>query len=151
MAEDRDVELEVRSKHSMCRSFVRFINNTDRKVDVIWINFEGQHVKYKTLPPSSFFNADTFATHPWVFIDSETQDRLVVNCAEVFIAEPRQGRTHVYITIPLYTLRERALQVVRNALSQPEDAFKLELPITLQRELATMLKVSMKSRRISTC
>jgi von Hippel-Lindau disease tumor supressor len=162
MAEDSEVaDSDIRSKHSMFRSFVRFINNTDRKVDVIWINFEGQHVKYKTLPPGAFFDANTYATHPWLFIDSETQDKLVVKSEEVFRPEPwyqhllkeepprRPERTHVYITIPIYTLRERSLQVVRNNLSQPDDAFKLELPISLQRELATMVRERMTPRSIA--
>jgi von Hippel-Lindau disease tumor supressor len=152
----------LKSKHSRCKSFIRFINNTDRVVDVIWINFEGQHVKYKTLPPSAFFDCNTYVTHPWLFFDSETHDKLVVKSEEVFRPEPwyvqyQQGedlprkpdRTLVYITIPVYTLRERSLQVVRNNLSQPEDAFKLELPSTLQRELAAKVKESSETQIVA--
>jgi von Hippel-Lindau disease tumor supressor len=156
MVEDSEVAGYIlRSEHSLHQSFVRFINNSNRTVDVIWINFEGRHVKYKSLQPGVFFDVNTYATHPWVFLDSETQDRLVVRSKEVFLPEqchvqlvhlrreafpPMPQRTHVYITIPLYTLRERSLQVVRNSLSQPEDAFKLEVPNTLQRELAAMVQ-----------
>lgn len=159
MAEDSGIEdSDLKSKHSSHKSFVRFINNTDRVVDVIWINFEGQHVKYKTLPPSAFFDCNTYVTHPWLFFDSETRDKLVVKNKEVFLPEAwyvqyqhlreedlplKPDRTLVYITIPVYTLRERSLQVVRNSLSQPEDAFKLELPSTLQRELAAKVKESL--------
>jgi von Hippel-Lindau disease tumor supressor len=158
MVEDTEVEgCVVRSEHSLHQSFVRFINNSNRTVDVIWINFEGRHVKYKSLQPGVFFDVNTYATHPWVFLDSETQDKLVVKSKEVFLPEPwhvhrrlREAfppmpqRTHVYITIPLYTLRERSLQIVRDNLSQPEDAFKLEVPDTLQRELAAMVKKKTK-------
>lgn len=165
MAEDCQVaDYVLKSEHSVYESYVRFINNSDRKVDVIWINFEGLHVKYKTLPPGAFFDVNTYATHPWVFLDSETQDRLVVKCKEVFLPEPwdvrhqhlrreefppRPERTLVYITIPLYTLRQRSLQIVRDTLSQPDDAFKLEIPNSLQRELAAMVKISIKSRSIA--
>jgi von Hippel-Lindau disease tumor supressor len=163
MAKDREVaESDLRSRDSLYKSFVRFINNTDRKVDVIWINFEGQYVKYKTLTPGAFFDANTYATHPWLFIDSETQDKLVVKSKEVFRPQPwhvryqhlehlpcRPERTRVYITIPVYTLRQRSLQVVRNNLSQPEDAFKLELPKSLQNELATMVRDCMKTQSIA--
>jgi von Hippel-Lindau disease tumor supressor len=165
MAEDSGItDSDLKSKHSRDQSFVRFINNTDRVVDVIWINFEGQHVKYKTLPPSAFFDCNTYVTHPWMFFDSETHDKLVVKCEEVFRPEPwyvqyqhahaeglpmKPKRTLVYITIPIYTLRERSLQAVRNNLSQPEDAFKLKLPNTLQRELAAMVKESVETKIIA--
>jgi von Hippel-Lindau disease tumor supressor len=153
----------LRSEHSRHESFVRFINKSNRTVDVIWLNFEGLHVKYKTLQPGVFFDVNTFATHPWVFLDSETQDRLVVKSKEVFLPEPwyvqyrhlrreelppTPARTSVYITIPLYTLRERTLQIVRDNLLQPDDAFKLELPNSLQRELAAMVKKTVKFRSV---
>ena len=149
----------MKSKHSIHKSFVRFHNKSVWKVDTIWINYEGHHIKYKTLLPGTSYNINTFSTHPWLFIDSETQDRLVVKSKEVFIPEPwyvqneetppRIERTHVYITIPLYSLRQRSLQVVRNNLSQPEDAFKLELPSSLQKELADMVRESTRTRSIA--
>ena len=155
---------ELKSRQSLHKSYIRFQNNTNRKVDIIWINYEGHHVKYKTLMPGSYYDVNTFATHPWLFIDSETQDRLVVQSKEVFSPEPwhlqirhlRRGeipprveRTNVYITIPLYPLRQRCLQVVRNNLSQPEDAFKLELPNSLRNELADMVRESTRTRSIA--
>ncbi|KAJ9599330.1 hypothetical protein L9F63_010197 [Diploptera punctata] len=150
----------LKSRSSVHKSFVRFHNKTERKVDVIWINYEGHHIKYKTLLPGSFYDVNTFVTHPWLFIDSETQDRLVVKSKEVFCPEPfrhfrreevppRLERTHIHITIPVYSLRQRCLQVLRNNLSQPEDALKLELPVSLQKELADMVRESTRTRVIS--
>jgi von Hippel-Lindau disease tumor supressor len=162
MVEDSVVaDYDLRSEHSLHKSFIRFINKSNRTVDVIWLNFEGRPVKYKTLQPGVFFDVNTFATHPWVFLDSETHKRLVVESKEVFLPEPwyvqyshlrsealpsQLGRTSVYITMPLYTLRERSLQFVSENLSQPDDAFKLELPISLQRELSAMVKKTLKFR-----
>jgi von Hippel-Lindau disease tumor supressor len=154
-------DFNVRSEHSLHKSFVRFINKSNRTVDVIWINFEGRLVKYNTLQPGVFLDMNTYATHPWIFLDSETQDRLVVESKEVFLPEPwyvqyrhlrreelppTPERTPVYITIPVYTLRERSLQIVRDNLLQPDDAFKLELPNSLQRDLAAMVKKTVKFR-----
>lgn len=149
----------LKSLNYMTRSFVRFHNNTRRQVDVVWINYEGQHVKYKTLSPGGFVDVNTYVTHPWLFIDSETKDRLVVKSEEVFMPEPwfnrylgvprhelnqhqQIDRTNVYITIPLFSLRQRALQVIRNRLRCPEHAYNLELPTHLQQELATLVRQS---------
>ncbi|KAK7868785.1 hypothetical protein R5R35_003630 [Gryllus longicercus] len=147
-----------RSINHSTRSFLRFFNNTERKVDVIWLNYEGQNVKFKTLSPGGFVDVNTYVTHPWIFIDSETKDRLVVKSGQVFLPEPwytrylglprnqlqqtQIQRTHVFITIPLFSLRQRALQIVRNNLVNPEDAYKLEIPKELQNELAKLIKES---------
>lgn len=143
---------ELRSKQSVNSAFLRFINNSQRKVDIVWIDYKGQHVKYKTLLPGTFVDANTFETHPWLFIDADTRDRLVVKDEEVFLPVPwfkslvgqhhptYPERTKVYITIPVFTLRQRALQIIRDLLGHPEDAFKLELPVSLQKQLAKMVR-----------
>jgi hypothetical protein len=37
----------LRSKSSARASYIRFLNTTTRRVDVIWINYDGVRVKYK--------------------------------------------------------------------------------------------------------
>lgn len=48
----------IRSRPSRGLSFVRFMNITQRKVDVIWINYEGARVRYKTLEPQEFVDVN---------------------------------------------------------------------------------------------
>ena len=91
-------------------SLVRFVNRTTRKVDVVWLNYEGMGVKYRTLNPGEGVDVNTFVGHPWIFRDNITGEKLVVQANEVFEPEawaqngngntwPLQ-RKHVAITIP---------------------------------------------------
>lgn len=65
-------------------SFVRFVNQTLRKVDIVWLNYEGARVRYKTLQPDQFVDVNTFVGHPWIFRDADTGDKLMVQLQEVF-------------------------------------------------------------------
>lgn len=52
---------------SVISSFVRFVNRTQRHVDIVWLNYEGARVRYKTLQPEQFVDVNTFVGHPWIF------------------------------------------------------------------------------------
>lgn len=100
--------VEVRkSKKSVICSLIRFYNRTERGVDIIWLNYEGARVKYKTLQSYEFVDVNTYVGHPWIFLDVESGERLVVNLKSVY--EPTTGwvpgqwppiRKVVNITIP---------------------------------------------------
>lgn len=104
----KDREPVLRSKKSVHYSFLRFVNKTNRNVDVVWVNYEGARVRYKTLNPDNYLDINTFAGHPWIFFDSETGDRMMVQLKEIFepVAWNSEGnnwppqRKVVNITIP---------------------------------------------------
>ena len=77
---------------------LRFVNNSSRTLDVLWLNYEGTEQKYAAVPPDSqhvqgmyplprhvpatmeckdlqlysiLAGAATFTTHPWIIRDSE--------------------------------------------------------------------------------
>lgn len=77
-------QMALRSRSSNIYSFVRFVNRTLRKVDIIWLNYEGSRVKYKTLAQDQFVDVNTFVGHPWIFRDADTGDRLLVKLCEVY-------------------------------------------------------------------
>ena len=92
----------------------------------------------------------TFVSHPWIFLDSHTHARLVTNSIaleEVWDCPPpklvrlrggeiRPTRAHVNITLPVYSLKECAMQAVQRCLREPRDAYELlGLPVGLQRDL----------------
>ena len=74
----------LKSDRSMVHSFVRFLNCTVRRVDVVWLNYEGIGKKYQTLAPNQWIDVNTYVGHPWIFRDSATGDKLVVQLKEVF-------------------------------------------------------------------
>ncbi|CAG7836705.1 unnamed protein product [Allacma fusca] len=118
----------------------------------------GVRVKYKTLEPNEYFDVTSFVNHPWIFRDSETQTKLVVRSQEVYdCPEPvyvklREGmlrptRSLVTITLPVYSLQECAMQAIQRALHTPEDAYKLEIPVALQKELHHRCSLTLRIRK----
>nr|CAD7455090.1 unnamed protein product [Timema tahoe] len=158
MAHNTHTPPKICSQNCDQRSYIRFCNTTERSVKVFWVNYEGKYVLYRVLPPCTHFDTDSFVTHPWVFVDAVTQERLVVNQEEVFYPQPmimrsdnRTYRNCIFITLPLYSLKEIALQVVRNnivrregvyRLVHIEDVYRLEIPVVLQKELIAAIHKS---------
>ncbi|XP_015115669.1 von Hippel-Lindau tumor suppressor homolog [Diachasma alloeum] len=141
----------INNRHS---SFVRFINTTTHDVEVLWIDYEGLAVRYGILNPGDRLDINTFATHPWIFVEEDTRDRFVVDGKDVFLPQPWFARyldmprhelpqmierTQVNITLPIYTLRDLSLRVIKRRLRHDYHAFLLEIPQSLQYELASML------------
>ncbi|XP_068215397.1 von Hippel-Lindau disease tumor suppressor isoform X2 [Palaemon carinicauda] len=137
----------LRSQNSREHSFVRFMNHTQRSVDVYWLTYQGRRQKYTTLRPGSSYKINTYVSHPWIFRDAQTKAKLVVNSEEVYFPRPwNEGARilgpvmpcHVteYIIIPVYSLKDRAIQIVRSQLRVPEDAYKLDIPQTLRTAIA---------------
>ncbi|XP_071517189.1 uncharacterized protein [Panulirus ornatus] len=97
---DQAVQLQqqqqvIRSLRSRQRSYVRFVNRTQRTVDVIWLDYNGVRQKYKTLIPGEAFKVNTFVTHPWIFRDAETTATLLVNSEEVFYPKVEEKQCEV--------------------------------------------------------
>ena len=98
-----------RAGRSVVHSFVRFINRTARRANIIWVDYNGQAVHMNTLEPAASVNVNTFVGHPWLFRDSSSGDKLAVQCHEVYrppawysqrAADRRPARRTVYITLP---------------------------------------------------
>ncbi|XP_033332551.2 von Hippel-Lindau tumor suppressor homolog [Megalopta genalis] len=130
----------LRSLDNKVKSYVRFCNTTSHVVALFWIDYKGQAVRYGTLSRNNCLDIDTFVTHPWIFVDQQTGDRYSVNHKPVFYPEPHRlnggGRTRVLITEPMYNLRDRALRVVAERMTNCHDAYKLEIPFELQNEVS---------------
>lgn len=145
-------EVRHRSLNSEQQAYVRFFNKTDRPVELIWISYLGEYKKYRVLMKDEFIDINTFKTHPWIALDQLTRERLHIDksfayyprTSKEILLERRPGveipenyeiRVKSYITIPLYSLKYRALLAIRNCLNEPDQVDSLELPESLANEL----------------
>lgn len=149
--------IRLRSRESIEKIYLRFMNKTKRKANVVWIDYEGVPKKYCTLDPDQFVDVNTFVSHPWIFEDDRTGDKLAVhnnfvfypsNWAEVIRQQVPNApanvtpcRIIVPIRIPVYSLRNRCLQVVRDNINRDliANLDELQLPKSVNDDLNIML------------
>ncbi|XP_005522012.1 PREDICTED: von Hippel-Lindau disease tumor suppressor [Pseudopodoces humilis] len=122
----------LRSVNTRELSEVVFNNHSPRYVLPVWLDFEGRPRCYPVLQPRSGRVMRSYRGHLWLFRDAGTNDGLLVNQQELFVAAPNV--TKADITLPVFTLKERCLQVVRSLVS-PMNYRKLDIVQSLYEEL----------------
>lgn len=126
----------LRSVNSREPSQVIFCNRSPRVVLPVWLNFDGEPQPYPTLPPGTGRRMHSYRGHLWLFRDAGTYDGLLVNQTELFVPSLNVDGQPIFanITLPVYTLKERCLQVVRS-LVKPEDYRRLDIVRSLYEDL----------------
>ncbi|XP_041765601.1 protein Vhl [Anopheles merus] len=137
----------LRSEHSVLRSFLLFRNTTERTVDVYWVNYSSRFIHYTTLKPKTGCMVNTYVTHPWVFKDRQSGERMHVRHQPVYLPEPwytnfnsagRLTRKEVNIHFPVRTLMDNCLWRIVALLADKEESalHELEIPRVLKQDLA---------------
>ncbi|KAE8612108.1 hypothetical protein XENTR_v10012726 [Xenopus tropicalis] len=141
---------QLRSFNSRQPVQVVFCNRSTRTVQPIWVNFQGDPQSYPTLPAGSGRRMNTYLGHIWLFREAETDVGLMVNKKEVYVPNPNvNGQPAlVNISLPVFSLKERCLQVVRS-LVKPEDYRKLEIVVSLYEDLENRPDVAKDLRRLA--
>lgn len=104
---------------------------------------------------SFFIQINTFVTHPWIFVCSETGERLHVNNKDVYMPEPwfkfinnaengvvEVGRQDVIIHYPLRSLRDICLWDLVFLVETKDEIYDLEIPNSLKVELSKYFRQS---------
>ncbi|NXP56689.1 VHL disease, partial [Heliornis fulica] len=136
----------LRSVNTRELSEVVFNNRSPRFVLPVWVDFEGRPWAYPVLQPRTGRIMHSYRGHLWLFRDAGTNDSLLVNRQELFVAAP--GVSRADITLPVFSLKERCLQVVRS-LVKPMDYRKLDIVQSLYEELEDHPDIRKDLQRLS--
>ncbi|XP_044744941.1 protein Vhl [Coccinella septempunctata] len=129
----------LRSQESETRCYIRFMNLTERRVNVVWVNFSGLFVSYTTLDRGQFVDVNTFKTHPWIAFDDKTQDRMHIDKKLVY--HPQTFREHLAEKLPGYKYREGVESRIMIVISLPVHSLKYTVLLYLKNHLNDPLKV----------
>ncbi|NXN92904.1 VHL disease, partial [Rhinopomastus cyanomelas] len=136
----------LRSVNTRELSEVVFKNLSSRSVLPVWVDFEGRPRNYPVLKPRTGRVIYSYRGHLWLFRDAGTNDRLLVNRQELFEVAPNV--TTADITLPVFTLKERCLQVVRSLVKR-RDYRKLDIVQSLYEDLEDHPDIKKDLQRLS--
>lgn len=109
--------------HKFRNTFFKILQN--RQIN----NARAKQNRYLVDQREVFFPAPWFVNYRGVGLPWRERNEL----------QQRVERTNVYIVLPMFTLQELSLRVIKNCLRYDSQAFLLDIPRSLQLELFAML------------
>lgn len=145
------------AQNSNGQTFVFFLNTTQRQVNLYWMDYNGSQDLFTTLKPGSGIKANTFVSHPWIFRDAMTGERMHVKHQDVFWPQIyrvknadqwMRCRKLIAIHQPVTSLRTKCLWRFAHLIYGQNEEFleSLALPRTLHRDLKARLAFIEKHR-----
>lgn len=142
----------IKSQSSTHVSYIMVLNLTGFQVDVVWIDYEGRHVKYKSIPHRSQWNSKTYVTHPWVFFKAGTRDQMNIvsrsGISSVLFPkgykEGEEERVRMFVLIrPVHSLKQLCFRTLYYVLElHKRDAQELPLPRTVIQEFTDFVETT---------
>lgn len=148
---------KLKSEHAEIRSFVLFKNVTKRTVDIYWVNYSSKFVHYSELAPDAQVPVNTYVTHPWVFIDKKSGERMLVKGKSVYNPDPwytnidangKLNRIEVRIHYPLRSLKGICTWNVFSSLQDKHHFIELDVPKTLIDDLRSCYNLYLMSSKL---
>lgn len=141
--DEKGQRVVVKSLESTSRAYLRFTNKTSRPVDVWWRDFHGARRHYVRLDSGTYFDINSFITHPWEFTDVATKESYVINNKTIYRPPTNIGgmmyRTNWNITIAVRSLRHTVLLTLAVKIDDPNAVNALGLPRVLAEELQKLI------------
>lgn len=148
------------AQNSLEQTFVFFHNSTQRCINLYWMDFNGSQDFFTMLKPGAGIKANTFVTHPWIFRDAQTGQRMQVKHQDIFwpqlyrVRDPQNWRQWIpcrkLITIhqPVRSLRYTCLWRFAEQIygNQAAVLAREDIPNILKRDLSNVLKLIEKHR-----
>jgi hypothetical protein len=104
----------LRSLNNESATYIKFLNRTERKIHLFWLDYKGSLVRYGDIPPDRGVSMNTYVTHPWVARDAVTLYPMMLNGNQIFYPQTERNgqifslinRERVDIHIPgIYIIR----------------------------------------------
>ncbi|XP_022804368.1 von Hippel-Lindau disease tumor suppressor-like isoform X2 [Stylophora pistillata] len=142
-------ERPLKSLHNRIESPVLFVNHTGRRVNLKWFDYSGEEKLFATIVggTNNRLKMNTYVTHPWIAVDEETNERLLLNFRETFFPDEPViqrvdfdarrfyvVRAEINITTPVYRLEEYCTRFLRKTVLS-QNIRKLPLPQSILKEI----------------
>ena len=103
----------LKSLNTRIASPVEFINHTGKTVNLKWFDYDGKEVPFATLQSDNCLEVNTYVTHPWIAVDEQTNETMLLNLSKAYFPDEPvirrvdyEGRrfyavrTQIHITTP---------------------------------------------------
>lgn len=106
--EESDEELSrrpLKSLNTRIASPVEFVNHTGRTVNLKWFDYDGKEVPFATLESNNCLEVNTYVTHPWIAVDEQTNETMLLNFRKTYFPDAPVIRRVDYEGRRLYAVR----------------------------------------------